>query len=363
MLHAETVLSDALKSTTPPTGGVRAVATYQGVQTEVRLATSGTITFQGSAEVQATGAVTAFGMGNSLVPKSQTDPLATYGQELAVYRTVRVRGQQWEIPLGIYRITEASDPVEKFRGNTVLGWSVNLTLMDRFEMLKAGDFIAVESPKPDATVWDEIRRLALSPVQEALGSASVPPATVYQSHLDAIETLCGLLGGVPHLTREGVLTARRADAWLTETTAVFDIQGVISWSGKSSNDFYNQVQVSNANDATITAYSLIDDPSDPLSVQRAGPRTYKQSAPIYQTYDAAKAAADTILARVSTRRARTVTVECGPQALLLELGDVGWFRDPRQHRAVRGEVSQLRVPLDPTATIGVDVIVGIEEPW
>jgi hypothetical protein len=359
MLPATDEQRAALRSSTQ-TGGVRAVASYQGASVPVTLDLSGSVTFSASAEVQSAAQVTAVGIGDSLVPKSKTDPLATYGQELSIWRTVSVRGVTWEVPLGVFRINRAGDSFERFRGDTVLGWSVSLSLLDRFEMYRAGDFLSVEGPVSGNLVWDEIRRLALTPVQVALGDAAVPPATVYESRLDAVEVLASLLGGVPHLTREGVLTARRADAWLTETTPAFDIDGTIAWSDEMTSDFFNQVQVKSTNDQSIVAYAAITDDANPLSVNRAGPRTYRQSAPIYVDQAAAQAAADTILARVSTRRSRTVQVSCTPEALLLELGDFGWVRDPVQERAVLGEVSGIRISLDPTQPVSLDLIVAVE---
>jgi hypothetical protein len=182
---------------------------------------------------------------------------------------------------------------------------------------------------------------------------------VYESRYDAIRVLISILGGVPHLTREGVLTARLADGWASVTVPAFTIAGVIDWSDEMTDDFYNQVQVSNPNDKDIVAYKVLDEPWNPRSVSNAGGRTYKHSSTIYATVAAAEAATATILQRVSTRRAQQIRVTCTPEALLLELGDVGWFRDPLRGRAVFGEVAALDVPLNPTAPIVVDVIAGI----
>lgn len=358
MLTADETTKSALRSN--QVGAVRAVARYQGAQLPVNVALSGSVRFRGDAKVQATANVQAYGVGNSLVPHAKDAPLATYGQELALWRTSTVRSKTVEIPLGVFRITTAGDAFENYRGDTVLDWTIELGLQDRFESIAADDFLSVDAPKAGNTVWDELRRLSAFPVQEALGNASVPPSTVYESRFDAIVTLTNLLGGVPHLTREGVLTARLRDAWLTVTTPAFDINGTISWSSEMTNDFFNQVQVRNPNDPTIVAYASITDMSNPLAVGRAGGRTFKQAAPIYTTVAAAQSAATTILARVSTKRARTVRVECTPEALLLELGDVGWVRDPVQRRSVLGEVSDISVPLDPTAPIQVELIVAEE---
>lgn len=358
MLAVDATLSEALK--THQEGASFGIARYAGGQTTVRIQPSGSLTMNGNGQIQAAANVTCFGVGGSLVPRAKTDVLATYGQELSLWRSIRIRDDIWSIPLGVYRITNAGSMVERFRSGKVLDWSVALSLKDRFEAIIADDFLAVDGPAVGNSVWDEIRRLSPFPVTEALGDASVPPATVYRTRYDALVVLTDLLGGVPHLTREGVLTARLADAWLTETTPVFDIGGTITFTADMSNDFYNQVQISNPNDPLIVAYATISDPANPLSVPRAGARTYKQASAIYETLAAAQDAADTTLARVSSKRSRKVTVECTPEALLLELGDVGWVRDPVHDREAFGEVSTLTVPLDPTLPVRVELISAVD---
>lgn len=357
MLIADDDLKSALKQN--QSGALSAIAIYAGNEVSVQLSSSGDISFDASGEIQSAGSVTAIGVGNSLVPHALTDPLAPFGQELALSRLVRVRAAEWSIPLGVFRITGADNAVERLRGDTVLDWSVDVAIADRFEQIRADDFLAVESPLAGNTVWDEVRRLSPIPVQEALGSASVPPSTVYESRLQAITALIGLLGGVPHMTREGVLTARLADAGLKTPTsqAQFDVEGTIDWDDALTNDFYNQVQVTGSNDATVVAYAQIDDDANPLSVGRAGGRTYKHSDSGITTTDQAQAMADLLLRRLSSRRARTMSVECTPEALLLELGDVGWFRDPVHKRAVFGEVTGFTISNDATKPPRVDVYV------
>lgn len=359
MLQFPEQVHEALRSSAQ-VGGTRAVALYQGRQVPVTLADSGQISFRAEGQVQASGSVTAIGVGDSLVPKSKADPLASYGQELAIWRTLQVRSQTWIIPLGVYRITRAGDEFERYRGDVVLDWSVDLRLADRFKAIRDDDFLSADAPIPGNTVWAEMRRLSPIPVQEALGDGSVPAATVYATRFNAVSTLAELRGGAPHLTREGVLTARLRDAWLTATVPVFDIQGTITWSSEMTDDFFNQVQVTSSVDRSIVAYAQITDEWNPLSVRRAGGRTYKHSSPIYDTQAAAQEAAYTILDRVSTRRSRLVNVTCSPEALLLELGDFGWVRDPVSKRAALGEVAQITAPLSPTATVGVQLIVAEE---
>ena len=358
MLSTDPAVIEALRSS--QSGGVLGVARYRGASVDVNIETAGTVTFNGSSDIQSSCDVKVIGHGQSLVPRADDAMLAPNGQELALWRTVTVGGLTNLIPLGVFRITRAGDGFEHLRDGVILDWSVELTLEDRFEQIIADDFLAVESPRAGNSVWGEIQRLSPIPVQQSLTDAAVPPATVYESRMDAIRVLMEIVGGTPHLTREGVLTARPRDGWLTVTQPAFDLPGVIEWSDERTIDFFNQVQVSNPNTASIVAYARLDEPWNPRSVQNAGGRTYKHSSPIYTTQAAAQAAAWTILQRVSAQRANVVDVVCGPEALLLELGDVGWIRDPVRMRAVYGEVAQLTVPLDPTRPVAVQVIVALE---
>lgn len=362
MLSYDDLTWESLRS--DQSGWITGIATYQGRSVPVNVDGVGSLIFRSDGEIQASGSLTVSGFGDSLVPRSMTDPLAPFGQEIALWRNVQIGESQWPIPLGVYRITSAASDGQRFREDQPLDWSVPLTVADRFKRIRDDDFLYVESPVPGNSVWDEVRRLSPVPVQEALGDADVPAGTVYTTRLGAVTTLINLLGGRPQMTREGVLTARPRDAWLTETEPVATVNGTISFSSEMTDDFFNQVQVSNPNDAAIVAYWQLNDDSDPRSVSRAGGRTYPpQSSPIYYTQAAANAAAATIGARVSTRRARTVNVTCTPEVLLLELGDFVLIQDPVQRRQVLGEVSTMTVPMDPTAAIGMTVIVAEESDY
>ncbi len=359
MLQVDDIVQAALR--THQVGRTRATASYRGVLTPLTVEQSGTIQSDGNGQVQSTSAVKVVGVGNSLVPKNRADILSATGQEIALYRDVKLRGDTWwTIPLGVFKITRAGDSLERVRRGRVFDWSVNLTLQDRFESIQADDFLAVDAPVPGNMAWAEIRRLSPVPVQQSLVDVSVPPSTVYDTRIGAITTLIGLLGGEPTLTRSGVLTARLADAWISVTTPAFDITGTITWSDEITNDFYNQVQVKSSSDATLVAFRQNTDDWNPISVGRAGGRTYKASSPIYTTQAMVDAAADTALARLSTRRSRLVTVETTPEGILCELGDVGWVRDTRQGRAVLGEVTSMTIPLEATALPKLTLIVAEE---
>lgn len=401
-------------------GRVFGVASYQGSSVELQVEPAGSVSFQGDSVVQAAASIHVFGYGDSLVPRLRTDFLAPYGQEVALFREVIARNGSVvaTVPLGVYRVTgnggaretvrvppdtsvgqlrflevetglyappsewgtssdglyEVADLVEDPPGSglylfdqfstvrppvQVLDWELDVDLADRFRMIERSNLLDPKSPVRGNSVYDELRRLSPVPVQESLPDDVVPRSMVYEDRISAIRALAELLGGVPHMTRQGVLTVRPKDAWLTNVDPVFDISGTVTWEDGMSDEFYNYVRAA-SNDDRFVAYAQLNDDSDPLSVNRAGRSTYSHSSPAYTTKAKAQAGANTILKRLLNRRSRQVTVSCTPDALLLELGDVGWMRDPNQGRAVLGEVSGIRVSFDPTQPVEVDLIVAEE---
>lgn len=407
-------------------GRLLGLVTYQDRVAELDVDVNGSVSYQADGEIQSDASIVVKGFGNSLVPKAKDDLLAPYGQEVSLFRELVVRDASWRIPLGVFRITGTSDHFEDVRltgepvaggslvsaggglwqvpvswvenppgsglydvpggyvedpagsglyrfdmvqqrsgsfRSTVLGWSVELELKDRFRVLQRAKFVDPKSPVVGNGMYAEIRRLALGPVQEnpAVPDVGVPADLVYESgRLDAIHSLAALAGAVPHMTRQGVLTLRRLDAWAEPSiTPVFDVEGTISWQDGMSDEYVNYVRAASTDD-TFVGFALIDDDSDPLSVNRAGPSTFEHKSPLYTSDDEATAGAETTLRRLRGRRSREVRVVCTPEILLCELGDVGWVRDPVQNRAVLGEVSALDFPNDVTEAPSMTLIVAEE---
>jgi hypothetical protein len=329
----------------------------------VPITEDGQLSFNGDAQVQATGSLyLARDGGASLVPKSKTDPLATYGQEVAISYVFPVAGKDRFIPMGRFRIAEVPSAKEYFRKfpsqTLVVGWACQLDIKDRFEAIIADDFLQAESPVPGNSTWDEFQRLSPFPIVKSLPDQPLPAGIVYNSRMGALETLATNLGGVPHMTRQGAVTVRPKDAWLTETDPAFTIDGVIDMDDSMSNKLYNQVVVrSSTGDNSIVSVRRITDESNPMAVSRAGGRTYTWSSPLIDTQAAADAAADTILARVATRQSKTVTVTCLPRPDV-EVGDYGLVKDTVSDREVYGEVQSMRFSLNPTAPMTLELIVA-----
>lgn len=333
---------------------------------DVPLDRDGSITFSGDAVMQGKGTVHIRRDGErSLVPHDDTDPLAPTGQELAIARVVTVGEKSWQIPLGRFRIEEVPDMREYFRlwpsMKEVVGWECELKLTDRFDIIDSDDFLVADAPVPGNSTWAEIARLSPLPISRSLPDKSVPSALAYSSRMDAITALMANIGGVPHLTRDGSLTARVKDAWLTATAPVFTLDGVIDVSSGMSNKRYNAVvSRSSGGSNDIVAVREIKDPANPIRVDGPlGRRTYEHSSPLIETQSQADADAETTLRRVSARQAKTVTITCLPRPDI-ELGDFGKAIDRAARRTFLGEVLEMEFSLDPTADMTVTLIVAEE---
>lgn len=394
-------------------GEVWGEASYQGRTARLDLV-SGSMTWDADGQVETAADFEVAGATGSLVPRSPTDFLAANGQEVTLYRDLIFGdGQTYTIPLGVLRVKDNDggsevwqntiirgnfgrpglvfvtenglvlpnddipelegtgffspenltfDPAsglylaETVRGDLalerrLLSWRVGVSAAGRMRAVERASRLDRLSPVPGNSMWDEVRRIALFPVAETVPDRAVPASLAYEDTMQAHRELAKLAGCVPTVDRYGALRFRQEDRWLTATVPEFEISGTVSWSAPQDDDFYNEV-VASSPDGDIVAVAAITDDSNPFSVNRAGRRTLRHSSPLYTTQAAADAGARTRL-ESAQRRSRTVTVECLPEALLLDMGDFGWMHDPVQGRSALGEVIGMRMSVDPTDTVEV----------
>lgn len=333
--------------------------------------TDGSLSFDADGQIKARGSLFLTRDGASMVPKSMTDPLASFGQEVTITRTISQSGELIaSIPMGRFRITKLPDTKEYFRrfpsrdpGNPdndmrlVVGWSAQIDFQDRFEPIIADDFMVADAPPTGATCYSELRRISPFPIIETLPDKPVPAGITYSSRIAAIKLLINTLGGEPGFTRQGALTARPLNSWMTATETMFEINGTVSMDDSMSNEIRNQVALkSSVGGNDLVAYASITDMSDPRAVGRMGGRTYRDTLPL-DTQAALDAAAWTTLERVSTRLAKTVRFTCLPRPEL-DLGDFGVVRDPQSGREVVGEISKLSFSMDPTALMSGELVAA-----
>lgn len=334
---------------------------YPGID-RVPLTGDGSLTFDAGGQIQANGTVYLARDGASLVPASFTDPLAPYGQELAVVRRVTYAGASWDIPLGRFRIQDVPDMSTLYGSwpgvTAQLGWSAQLSVCDRFDILQADDFLATTTPTAGNTTWDEIRALCTIPVVESLPDAAVPSGIVYQGRVDGLTQLASNLGGEPAITREGAFTVRLRNAWLTETVPAATVTGTVDVSKGMSNNLINSVVATNPNNALILAVAEITDESNPLAITRPiGRRTQQLSNPLWDTQAKAQAGAQTALARLSTQQSKTVKVSCLPRPDI-DLGDFIQVTDARTGEKYLGEVRNMGYSFNPTDLMTMELTVA-----
>jgi hypothetical protein len=220
-------------------------AQYQEHVAVLNLAPEGDVRSQASGRIQSDASIRVAGFGNPLLTNSDTDLLAPYGQEVTLAWTVTYGGGlEHVIPAGVFRISGNDGGTFDRRGGRVFGWTAGVSLKDRFHVLDRAKIIDPASPVPGNSMYQELRRLVDVPLLEnpAVPDVAVPPALEYESRLDAVHALAALAGCTPALTREGALTLRLRDRWLTETVPDFIIRAVIDWDDFGQSDqFYNFV--------------------------------------------------------------------------------------------------------------------------
>ncbi|WP_066038651.1 hypothetical protein [Herbiconiux solani] len=363
MLNLDPELVDLLQ--TSHKAEYRAYAFYDGQSRgEVPLAErGGTLNFNGDQVIQCSGNVFLAKDSDSLIPKGKGDVLAPYGQEVRIDRIDRKGNQEWATTIGQLRIEKVPSMREYFKfypsRAQVIGWSAQIDLQDRFAKIEGNDFVYPDYPRPESlgSTWKEIQRVAEMPivVSDLLPDQTIPSSlTAYDDkRMNTLTTLFANLGGVPHMTRLGTLTGRPKDTWLTATEPVFTFEGVIDMDDSLTSELYNCVKVSSSvggNDMFVVREIL--DPGDPLRVTGPyGRRVYKISSPLWDTQQKLADAADSILARVSTRQSKIVKITALPQPHL-ELGDYVRAQEKAGGiitREVDGEITKITAPLTPTS--------------
>lgn len=345
---------------------------YDGLptMTGLTLSRAGNITGRSDGNIQTTGRCTIEsneqildGKGNRIAPEYAVDALATYGQEIVISRQVLLGDTLLgTTSLGRFRITDVPSIDERGRAfgthgsRLITSSTVEVGFSDQLELIDAAGFGSVQAAADGATVWSEVRRFSPIPVVESLPDAPVPTSTIYDdSRTRTLESVLGIVGGVPHITRDGAFSGRLSDPF-TANVEPFDLTGTIQPMQRSmSNDFHNHVIVT----ATINGKEQVLAEAmirvGPLRFDGpAGDRVYKRAAGVANTPDAAQALANSVLVQVSQRRTRTVRVTALPD-VQIELGDAVRATDPQTGRTEQGMVSSLTWPLDPLALMTFDL--------
>lgn len=345
----------------------------QPTLTGLSIASQGSLSGRADASIQTSGRIVVkqasqfiAGGGDSLAPSQALDILGTVGQECVVSRQVYL-GQEFvgSVPYGRFRITEIPTIEQTARrfGSAQLITSalVELVIKDLFEPIDAADFATIEAPRPDATVWSEVRRLSPVPVVQSIANPAVSSATIYDSsRLATITKLLQIAGAVPHMTRQGALTGRLTDPFSSTAVAPIELRGTVqSLSRGMSNDYRNRVVItSTVNGADqIVAEARVS--TGPLRFNGpAGERVVRRNAGLATTAAAQQALADSILAESLRGRMSTVRVTCVPD-MRIELGDAVTAIDPQTGRVETGMVTGKMDSMNPTELQQIDLATQV----
>lgn len=176
----------------------------------------GEVVIDSSQTVRGTCSLVVNDPDGTLAPKSRTDPLAPYGQEINIRAGLQVSGVPETVSLGWFRIQQ-STPSESWRWlrdgvtSVASGASIPVTGRDRGSLLVDFPFISPEQ-QVKTTVWAEIVRITqgLLPVVNAGLDASIPAnSVVYPTdRWAAIVMLAKLVSAHPVITPNGALTLK-----------------------------------------------------------------------------------------------------------------------------------------------------------
>lgn len=277
----------------------------------------------GGATVQHSGRVTVVwsdDFATSMSPAFLTDPLAPFGAQLAVYSVVSAGPFTERVAFGRFEITDvpsARDEMMRFRGDWLTtGSVVELELKDLFYGVSQESFDTPSSPSDLTSTWRELGVLTGLPLVRNVTDAAITRSVLYpDSKLDAVYDLARvMLDATPHLTADGALTVRPS-VWPALVATLRRGEGLISVvGGMSAAQVYNRVVVrASGGDPSVLAFAEVT--SGPLRVRNTDgsvspfrTRTRYLSSEFVTTGIQAQAWADSELPKVSTLRARIVTV-------------------------------------------------------
>jgi hypothetical protein len=324
----------------------------------------GTIEWDADADVQATLTLTVGDPDGRLCPVAPTDPLAVFGQEVQVSMSALGVGLTATDPIAVGRFRiQASTAAERWLRTPSGGWrhggaTVEVTALDRMQILADYRFLAPSQPPAGATVLTEIDRLVedlipIGDVDAALTNTTVPAGTVYEEdRVAALADLARSIGGELVLDAQGSLRLRRPTQFGADPVWTFGVGAggdVMAYASTMTRDgVVNAVVATGETDsdrAPVQGVAYDTDPSSPTRWDGPFGRVpLRYSSPLLTTPGAAGAAARTRLNNLRRGRDREIEISTVPN-FLLELDDPVLVQLPT--RSILGRVVGLRLPLTP----------------
>jgi hypothetical protein len=300
----------------------------------------------GSATVQQSGSCTIVwtdDFGRSMSPREVSDAFTPFGAQLRVYSNVTAGPFLERAQYGVFEITDvpsAHDDDMQFRGQWITtGSRIELDLKELTAGVGEETFDVPSAPADLASTWDEAARVTGLQILRTITDVPISRSILYpDSKLDATYDLFELmLDAVPHMTADGVLSAR-PNSWPAPVRTLTPGDGgqLISVGHSMSAALYNRVVVRATGDDQSSILAIAEITDGPLRVRNADgsrspfrARTKYLSSEYVTTAGQAQTWADSTLLQVSTQRSRVLPVEMTFDPLL-ERGDVVRIERPRE---------------------------------
>jgi hypothetical protein len=341
-------------------------AWYNGEPTYERLPiTGGTIEYDLDSNVQGTLTLTISDEDGGLVPLKATDVLAPYGQEVHVTMAIAASDHPLLDPLSIgwFRIQDVPTARKWWypmpSGRLRCGGSlVELTAQDRMSAIAEAKLLQTYQPIANATVMDEITRLAgdlvpMGSLDPLLTDDVVSASLTYdEDRVAAITGLAASIDGAPRMDSMGFLQVVKPTEYGTLPVWTFDVGDrgfVTSYTTSMTRDgVVNAVIASGeaaSDHAPVVGYAFDLDPGSPS--RWAGPFGEVPAfytSPLLTTAAKAAQAARTRLNTLQRGREREFTITC-PINFLLELDDPVVISLP--DITIPGRIVKMSLPLTP----------------
>lgn len=281
------------------------------------------------------------------LPRTHTDPLAHYGQEIAIkWGLIYPNGIIEWVPIGVYRINSADGSLLDDGPVTITGSSREADLADhRFPFPRAVKNASAVQAISDL-IHDSMPDAQIVPTTTR--DRRVPRTIFERDRLGAIRTLAAGIGAVVYCDAAGRFVIR--DAPTLRTPPVWTVkarQNLVRASSSSSRDqVYNRVITTGENPSSdaepVTGQARDDNPTSPTYYQAAsrggyGRVTKFQSIPTITTQRQADNAAAAELAR-STGAASSVDLSSIPNPALEGLDVIDIWTDPADVNTIRRHV-------------------------
>jgi hypothetical protein len=281
----------------------------------------------GDADIQQSGSCTILwtdDFGRSASPREAADWFAPFGAQLHVYSIVSSGvGFSERVEYGRFEITDvpsARDESIEFGGSWITTGSViELELKELLARVGAETFDVPTAPLSLSSAWNELGRITGLPLLRSVDDAAIPRTVMYEDNKLATvtELMDVVLDAVPHMTADGVLSARpNSPGDVVDRLGMGDGGCVVDvGSEMSAANVYNRVIVRATSGDQQRVLAVAEVTDGPLRVRNSdgavspfGERTLYQSSQYVTTYDQAKAWADSTLPGVSSLRARRLSV-------------------------------------------------------